>query len=123
MAFVAELDISVILSSHLIGDVERVCDHLVVLAESRVQVAGEIDDLTANHHRIVGPRGSLDALPDGIHVIAADHTDRQTTLIVHDTTGRTALDGAEPIGLEDMVLTYLHRAEGLTAPTLQETRA
>lgn len=123
MAFVAELDISVILSSHLIGDVERVCDHLVVLAGSRVQVAGEIDDLTANHHRIVGPRGSLDALPDGVHVIAADHTDRQTTLIVHDTTGRTALDGAEPIGLEDMVLTYLHRAEGLTAPTLQETRA
>jgi ABC-2 type transport system ATP-binding protein len=124
MAFVAELDISVILSSHLIGDVERVCDHLIVLAGSRVQVAGEIDDLTADHHRLVGPRGTLDTLPDGIDVIAADHTDRQTTLIVHNTTGRPLeLPGADTIGLEDMVLTYLHRAEGLAAPTLQETRA
>lgn len=122
MEFVAELDVSVILSSHLIGDVERVCDHLIVLAESRVQVAGDIDDLLAAHHRLVGPRGSLDALPEGVKVIAADHTERQTTLIVHNTTGAD-LPGAEPIGLEDMVLTYLHRAEGLTAPTLQETRA
>ncbi|MDA1360151.1 ABC transporter ATP-binding protein [Glycomyces luteolus] len=124
MEFVAELDVSVILSSHLIGDVERVCDHLVVLAESRVQVAGDIDDLTAAHHRLVGPRGTLDALPDGVQVIAADHTDRQTTLIVHNTTGRPfEHPGADTIGLEDMVLTYLHRAEGLTAPTLEETRA
>jgi ABC-2 type transport system ATP-binding protein len=122
MEFVAELDVSVILSSHLIGDVERVCDHLIVLAESRVQVAGDIDDLLAAHHRLVGPRGSLDALAEGVKVIAADHTERQTTLIVHNTAGAD-LPGAEPIGLEDMVLTYLHRAEGLTAPTLQETRA
>ncbi|GAA2146002.1 ABC transporter ATP-binding protein [Glycomyces algeriensis] len=124
MEFVAELEVSVILSSHLIGDVERVCDHLIVLAESRVQVAGDIEDLLAAHHRLVGPRGTLDALPDGVKVIAADHTDRQTTLIVHDTTGdHLELPGADSVGLEDMVLTYLHRAEGLTAPTLQETRA
>ncbi|MDN3242805.1 ABC transporter ATP-binding protein [Glycomyces tritici] len=124
MELVAELEVSVILSSHLIGDVERVCDHLIVLAESRVQVAGDIDDLTAAHHRVVGPRGTLDALPDGVEVIAAEHTDRQTTLIVHNTTGRPLdLPEADAIGLEDMVLTYLHRAEGLTVPTLQETRA
>ena len=124
MELVADIDVSVILSSHLISDVERVCDHLVILAESRVQVAGEIEDLTANHHRLVGPRGTLDRLPDGVEVIAAEHTDRQTTLIVHNTTG-AALDlpGADTIGLEDMVLTYLHRAEGITAPTLQETHS
>jgi ABC-2 type transport system ATP-binding protein len=124
MEFVADIDVSVILSSHLIGDVERVCDHLIILAESRVQAAGEIDELTANHHRIVGPRGTFADLPPGIDLIAADHTDRQTTLIVHNTTGRPiAIPGVEPIGLEDMVLTYLHRAEGTTAPTLEETRA
>ncbi|PRY56903.1 ABC transporter ATP-binding protein [Glycomyces artemisiae] len=122
MEFVADMDVSVLLSSHLIADVERVCDHLVILAESRVQVAGEIDDLTAAHHRIVGPRGALDQLPPGVDVVAADHTDRQTTLIVHNTAGAPLdLPGAEPIGLEDMVLTYLHRAEGLAAPILQET--
>ncbi|WP_335988115.1 ABC transporter ATP-binding protein [Glycomyces sp. MUSA5-2] len=122
MEFVADMDVSVLLSSHLIADVERVCDHLVILADSRVQVAGEIDDLTAAHHRVVGPRGALDQLPSGVEVIAADHTDRQTTLIVRNTAGAPLdLPGAEPIGLEDMVLTYLHRAEGLAAPILQET--
>ncbi|MEU5871318.1 ABC transporter ATP-binding protein [Glycomyces sp. NPDC047369] len=122
MEFVADMDVSVVLSSHLIADVERVCDHLVILAGSRVQVAGEIDDLTAAHHRVVGPRGALDELPVGVDVIAADHTPRQSTLIVRNTAA-TPLDlpGAEPIGLEDMVLTYLHRAEGLAAPILQET--
>ncbi|THV33443.1 ABC transporter ATP-binding protein [Glycomyces buryatensis] len=124
MEFVAEIDVSVILSSHLISDVERVCDHLIILAESRVQVAGEIDDLTAGHYRLVAPRGTLTDLPDGVDLIAADHTDRQTTLIVHNTNPTPlAISGAEPIGLEDMVLTYLHRAEGTTAPTLEETRA
>nr|BFF25826.1 hypothetical protein GCM10025732_37910 [Glycomyces mayteni] len=110
-----------VLSSHLIADVERVCDHLVILAESRVQVAGEIDDLAAAHRRVVGPRGSLDRLPGGVEVIAADHTPRQSTLVVHDPAGRLDLPGAEPIGLEDLVLTYLHRAEGPSAPILQET--
>jgi ABC-2 type transport system ATP-binding protein len=124
MEFVADIDVSVILSSHLIGDVERVCDHLVILAESRVQAAGEIDDLLTDHHRLIGPRDGFTDLPAGVDLISAEHTDRQTTLIVHNTTG-TPLDlpGAEPIGLEDLVLTYLHRAEGTTAPTLQETHA
>lgn len=124
MELVAELEVSVILSSHLIGDVERVCDHLIVLAQSRVQVAGDIEELLAAHHRVVGPRGTLADLGEGIAVIAADHTDRQSTLIVHNTTGRPfEHPGADAIGLEDMVLTYLHRAEGLTATQLQETRA
>ncbi|MFC3494824.1 ABC transporter ATP-binding protein [Glycomyces rhizosphaerae] len=124
MELVADIEVSVILSSHLISDVERVCDHLVILAESRVQVAGEIDDLTADHHRLVGPRGSFTELPNGVELISADHTDRQSTLIVHNTNpGPLDLPGAEPIGLEDMVLTYLHRAEGIAVPTLQEAHA
>jgi len=121
MEFVADIDVSVILSSHLISDVERVCDHLIILAESHVQVAGDIDDLTTSHYRLIGPRGGLDDLPTGTDIISAEHTDRQTTLIVH-AAGGSAPAGAEPIGLEDMVLTYLHRAEGIGAPTLQETR-
>jgi ABC-2 type transport system ATP-binding protein len=81
-----------------------------------------MDDLAASHYRLVGPRGSFGDLPEGVRVISAEHTDRQTTLIVHNTTGEP-LAGADDIGLEDMVLTYLQRAEGRTAPTLEETRA
>ncbi|GAB4003346.1 ABC transporter ATP-binding protein [Glycomyces albus] len=124
MEFVAEIDVSVILSSHLISDVERVCDHLIVLAESRLQVAGDIDDITGDHYRIVGPRGGLDDLPPEAVTIAEEHTERQTTLIVHNTGGTPLeIPGAEPLGLEDIVLTYLHRAQGITTPALQEHHA
>ena len=70
------------------------------------------------------PRNDTSDLPSGIDLIAADHTERQTTLIVHNSGGSTPdlPHGADPLGLEDMVLTYLHRAEGIGAPTLQETR-
>ena len=38
MEAVAEQELSVVLSSHLVSDLERVCDYLVVLVDSRVQV-------------------------------------------------------------------------------------
>ena len=56
MEFVAEGDVSVVLSSHLVADLERVCDYLVVLVDSRLQVAGEVDDLLGSHRRLIGPR-------------------------------------------------------------------
>ncbi|MGH3188449.1 MAG: hypothetical protein ACRDPY_05895 [Streptosporangiaceae bacterium] len=53
------------LSSHLVADLERICDYLVVLAASRVQVAGEIEGLLAAHHRLTGSRLGARALPAG----------------------------------------------------------
>jgi ABC-2 type transport system ATP-binding protein len=44
---VAELELSVLLSSHLVSDLERTCDHLIVLTGSRVQVSGDITELLA----------------------------------------------------------------------------
>lgn len=117
MEFVAELEVSVILSSHMLGDLERVCDHLVVLTASRVQLAGEVEDLLAAHYRLIAARGELDVLPPGIKVIQAEHTARQSTLIVHDTTGTVPglMPTAERLDLEDMVLAYLTRAALVTA--------
>ena len=82
MEVVAEHGVSVVLSSHLVADLERVCDYLVVLVDSRVQVAGEIDQLLASHHRLVGPRRDPSTLPANQEVIEAIHADRQSTLIV-----------------------------------------
>ena len=62
MAFIADHGASVILSSHLVSDLERVCDYLIVLVASRVRIAGEVDDLLATHHRVTGARRDLDSL-------------------------------------------------------------
>ena len=56
LEFVAELGVSVVLSSHLLGDLEQVCDHLIVLADGRVQLAGDVADLLAVHYRVTGAR-------------------------------------------------------------------
>ena len=104
MEAVAEHGLSVVLSSHLVSDLERVCDHLIVLVASRVQVAGAIDELMATHFRLTGPR--RDALPPG--VISASHTERQSTLLVR--TDEPIHDPAWTVSeltLEDLVLAYM----------------
>lgn len=102
--FVAELGVSVVLSSHLLGDLERVCDHLIVLAAARVQLAGDVADLLAVHYRFTGtPTG----LPAGAEVIHADQNARETTVIVRSTA---PIPGADHADLEDVGLAYMTRA-------------
>jgi ABC-2 type transport system ATP-binding protein len=111
MEAVAEQDLSVVLSSHLIADLERVCDYLIVLVGSRVRVAGPVEDLLASHHVLTGARRDPASLPAGLEVISASHTDRQTTLLVH-TTGKI-LDPAwtvSEVTLEDLALAYMRQA-------------
>ncbi|HYT14746.1 MAG TPA: ABC transporter ATP-binding protein [Candidatus Nitrosopolaris sp.] len=113
MESVAEQGLSVVLSSHLISDLERVCDYLIVLVASRVRVAGPVEELLATHHLLSGPRRDPGTLPAGQHVISASHTDRQTTLLVR--TSDEVLDPAwtaAEVGLEDMVLAYMNQAAG-----------
>jgi ABC-2 type transport system ATP-binding protein len=100
-----------VLSSHLFSDLERVCDHLIVLVASRVQLAGDIETLLATHHRLTGARRDPATLPSDQHVIAASHTDRQSTLLVRSET--PIHDPAWTVGqlsLEDLVLAYMGHA-------------
>jgi ABC-2 type transport system ATP-binding protein len=111
MEAVAEQRLSVVLSSHLVADLERVCDYLVVLVASRVRVAGEVSDLLASHRRLSGPRRDPGTLPAGQEVITESHTDKQTSLLVR--ADGPVLDPAwavKPVGLEDLVLAYMSRA-------------
>jgi ABC-2 type transport system ATP-binding protein len=113
MEAVAEQELSVVLSSHLVADLERVCDYLIVLIGSQVRVAGPVDELLAAHHLLTGPRRDPDTLPDNVQVVSASHTDVQTTLLVR-TAGKI-LDPAwtvSEVGLEDLVLGYMSQAAG-----------
>ena len=122
MAFIAEHDASVILSSHLVSDLERVCDHLVVLVDSHVRVAGDVDDLLAAHHRLVAPRAAAADLPPGLEVIEESHTDRQSTLVVRGDAPADPAVVVEQIGLEDLVLAYLSQGAATPDPVLEVTR-
>jgi ABC-2 type transport system ATP-binding protein len=112
MESVAENANSVILSSHLVSDLERVCDYLIVLVASRVQLAGETDELLSQHYRIVCTHRKETDLPPGLEVILAEHADRQSTFFVRSQEGPppTGDWSAETLNLEDLVLTYMERA-------------
>ncbi|CAO5247717.1 ABC transporter ATP-binding protein [Frankia sp. AgKG'84/4] len=110
MEAVAEHGLSVVMSSHLISDLERACDHLVVLVASRVAIAGEIEQLLATHHRLTGPRCDPADLPAGLEVLSASHTERQSTLVVRtEVPIRDPAWTATPLNLEDLVLTHMSR--------------
>ena len=111
MESVADNDTSVILSSHLVSDLERVCDYLIVLVSSRVQIAGDTEDLLAQHYRLVCTRRNESDLPVGLDVIWAEHSDRQSTFFVRSNTEPPIGNwSAEHLSLEDLVLTYMERA-------------
>ena len=68
---VAEEGATVLLSSHVVGDLERVCDYLIIISLGRVQVAGDIEDLLTSHHLLVGPRLTREAALSGVDLVKA----------------------------------------------------
>jgi ABC-2 type transport system ATP-binding protein len=122
MEAVAEHGFSVVLSSHLVADLERVCDHLLVLVDSAVRVAGEVDELLTSHHRLTGPRRDPAMLPADQHVVSASSTDVQSTLVVR--ADGPILDPAWAVGaltLEDLVLAYMS-PQPASRPSLEAVR-
>ena len=100
--------LTVVLSSHLVADMERVCDHLILLAASRVQLCGDIDTVLAEHQVLVGPRKDTTAIEKAHTLVQATHTARQSTLLIR--LGGPVVDPAfeaADVGLEELVLGYL----------------
>lgn len=113
MEVVAVQGISVMLSSHLVADLERVCDYLVVLTGSHVQLAGEVSDLLASHRYLSGPRRDPGSLRSNFDVIEETHTDRQSVLLVRTDDPLPFLDPAwsvKPVTMDDLVLAYMRQA-------------
>jgi ABC-2 type transport system ATP-binding protein len=82
MDAIAQTGLTVLLSSHIIGELERVCDYLIVLSASRVQLTGDVQELVQEHKRSVGLRQGEEGVAHVHTIIEARHTERQTTLLV-----------------------------------------
>lgn len=102
---VAGSDLTVLLSSHVVTELERVCDHLVLLHEGRARLAGPIDDLLAEHRVLVGPRHDGLATVDG--VVTATHGARHSTVLVRGHATTHPRWESQLVGLEELVLAYL----------------
>jgi ABC-2 type transport system ATP-binding protein len=105
---VAEGELTVVLSSHILADLERVCDHLVILAMGRTQLAGSIEEIVASHRLLTGPRDDAADVIRMHDVVRESHADRQTTLLVR--ANGHVYDShwtVHKLDLEEIVLAYL----------------
>ncbi len=113
MAVTAGTGLTVLIASHVIAELERMCDWLIVLTGGRLQLAGPVDDLLAAHHLLTVPRSVPDAGLPGT-VISRTDSDRHSTALVSADLGQLAHTcGAgwrtEPVSFEQLVLAYLQR--------------
>ena len=128
MGAVSETDTTVLLSSHLLADLERACDYLIVLQKAHVQLSGDVDELLERHRTLVGPRITDEAAIPGVEqFVRASHTDRQSTLLVR--TGEGGLPALSEdwrsleVSLEDLVLAYLAAGSNTAAGAAREVAA
>jgi ABC-2 type transport system ATP-binding protein len=109
--------VSVLLSSHVLAELERVADYLILLSRGRVQMAGEVDDLLASHRVLTGPAGEADRYTQRpvVHVRRAE---AQAHLLIRATAADPVPPGWEshPVGLEELALAYLREPDAAALP-------
>jgi ABC-2 type transport system ATP-binding protein len=121
-AAAAAQELSVVLSSHLVADLEHICDYVIVLASGQVQLDGPVADLLASHYVVASQRPDPAALPAGSQLIHESGEGQQATLLLR--VPGPVPEGAwsaSPASLEDLVLAYMARAAG-RGPVQEVTR-
>src|SRR5580693_1355188 len=113
MATAAEVSLTVLIASHVVSELERLCDWLIVLTGGRIQLAGAADDLIAGHPLLTVPRATPDAELPGL-IIQRTDSDRHSTVLVRADPARLAAQQhpgwqADPVGFEQLVMAYLQR--------------
>jgi len=124
MTAMAADGVSVVLSSHVLAELERVADYLILLSRGRVQVAGEVDDLLASHLVLTGPAAEADRYAERpvVHVRRAE---AQAHMLVRASAADPVPPGweAHPVGLEELVLAYLREPGAAALPGPARGRA
>jgi ABC-2 type transport system ATP-binding protein len=119
LAAAADTGMTVVLSSHLLADLERSCDYLVLLSAARVQLCGPTDDLLGEHRVLTGPAGQADIIAAAHPVVSSSLTGHQAVLLVRPAG--PIIDPAwsvRPAALEELVLAYMSDPVAGAAPAL-----
>jgi ABC-2 type transport system ATP-binding protein len=105
---VADTAATVVIASHVIADIERVCDHIVLLADGRVRLEGDVEELLESHRILMGPRRPLGNIRGVSSVVRERHSGRQLTLLVlSDGPIVDASWTVDRVDLEELLLAYM----------------
>ena len=119
MTAMADDGVSVLLSSHVLAELERVADYLILMSQGRVQVAGEVDVLLARHRVLTGPAAAAGSWGERLSVVHARRGAAQAHLLVrtNGTTGQVPPGwDAHPVSLEELTLAYLREPGAAALP-------
>ena len=119
MAAIADDGLSVLLSSHVLTELERVADFLVLVSHGSVQVAGVVDDLLARHRVLTGPAAEADTYADRLNLVHAQRGEAQAHMLVRidARTGPVPAGWeAHPVSLEELTLAYLREPDAAWLP-------
>jgi ABC-2 type transport system ATP-binding protein len=119
MAAIAEDGLSVVLSSHVLTELERVADYLILLSHGSIQVAGVVDDLLACHRVLTGPASETDTYEEQLNVVHARRGGAQAHLLVRTDamTDPVPLGWEDhPVSLEELTLAYLREPDAAWLP-------
>src|SRR5216683_2543644 len=118
MTAMAEDGVSVLLSSHVLAELERIADYLILLSRGRVQVVGEVDDLLASHRLLTGPAAEAGRYAERLRVVHARRGQAQVHLLVRAAAADPVPLGweAHPVGLEELALAYLREPGAAALP-------
>jgi ABC-2 type transport system ATP-binding protein len=113
----ADDGVSIVLSSHVLAELERVADYLILLSRGRVQMAGEVDDLLASHRVLTGPAAEAERYA-GQPVVHVRRAEAQAHLLVRAGPDDPVPPGweAHPVGLEELALAYLREPDAAALP-------
>jgi len=125
MTAMAADGVSVVLSSHVLAELERVADYLILMSRGRVQLTGEVDDLLASHRLLTGPAAEADRYAERLSVVHARRGEAQAHLLVRATADDPVPPGweAHPVGLEELALAYLREPAAAALPGPARHRA
>lgn len=119
MEIATERTLTILISSHMIADIEQLCDYLVILAASQVRLAGSIEHILEQHTLLIGPSESFDAIAQSHTVLQASHTGRQSTVLLRTDEAVThPAWEQQDLSLETIVLAYL-AAQDSSFPSLK----
>jgi ABC-type multidrug transport system ATPase subunit len=119
MTAVADDGVSVVLSSHVLAELERVADYLVVVSRGRVQVAGEVNDLLDTHRALIGPAAESERYVQHWDVVHASCAAPLAEVLVRGyATSEPMPPGweARSLTLEELTLAYLREPDAAALP-------
>ncbi|QER90484.1 ABC transporter ATP-binding protein [Streptomyces tendae] len=117
---VAERGITVVISSHLVSELDTLCDYLLLMTQGGLRLAGDVDEIISVHRLLSRPNDAMSALQGGLpaglehHTVVEAHWDRHYTNVLVRPQG--PIDSTWQISaptLEEVVLAYLRQGDSI----------